>query len=218
MRPGLDEGRCIWRIGLMQRLPRTLNANTSPRLIAGVDEVGRGPLAGPVVTAAVILDPRDLPLGLADSKTLSSAQRSRIHDDILARAVSISIASASAAMIDASNIRAATLLAMARAVSALSIEPELVLVDGRDRIDVAMPCHAVIGGDSSEAAISAASIVAKVVRDRLMAHLSAAYPLYGFGDHAGYGTQAHRAAILAHGPCIHHRFSFSPIKGRWQRP
>lgn len=186
-------------------------------LVAGVDEVGRGPLAGPVVTAAVILDPANMPEGLADSKTLSAKQRETIHDEIMARALAVSFSSASAASIDGLNIRAATLLAMARAVCSLAHVPDLVLVDGRDVIDVAMPCRAIIRGDGSEPAIAAASIVAKVARDRLMARLGEAYPLYGFASHAGYGTEAHRAAILAHGPCPYHRFSFAPIKGRWQR-
>jgi ribonuclease HII len=187
------------------------------RLVAGVDEVGRGPLAGPVVTAAVILDPANMPKGLADSKTLSSLQRNVIHDEILRRAVAVSMASASAASIDALNIRAATLQAMARAVRGLAMEPALVLVDGRDVIDVPAECRAIIRGDASEPAIAAASIVAKVTRDRLMARLGEAYPLYGFAGHVGYGTEAHRSAILAHGPCPHHRFSFAPIRGRWQR-
>ncbi|MGL4440736.1 MAG: ribonuclease HII [Bosea sp. (in: a-proteobacteria)] len=186
-------------------------------LVAGVDEVGRGPLAGPVVTAAVILDPANMPVGLADSKTLSTRQREAIHDQIMLRALAVSFASASAASIDMINIRAATLDAMARAVRALALAPSLVLVDGRDMIDIAMPCRAIIKGDASEPAIAAASIVAKVTRDRLMARLSQAFPVYGFANHAGYGTEAHRSAILEHGPCPHHRYSFTPVKGRWLR-
>ncbi len=186
-------------------------------LVAGVDEVGRGPLAGPVVTAAVVLDPSDLPSGLADSKTLNAAERERIAADIFRRAISVSLASAGAAAIDIMNIRAATLSAMARAVAGLSHEPSLVLVDGRDTIRVSMPCRAIIRGDASEPAIAAASIIAKVMRDRLMARLHAAFPLYGFAQHVGYGTQTHRDAIAEHGPCDHHRFSFAPIKGRWMR-
>ncbi len=187
------------------------------RLVAGVDEVGRGPLAGPVVTAAVILDPSDLPEGLADSKTLTPAQRERIAADVFRRALSVSFASSGAAAIDSLNIRAATLAAMARAVAGLSHEPALVLVDGRDAIRVAMDCRAVVRGDASEPAIAAASIVAKVMRDRLMMRLHDAFPVYGFGQHAGYGTQVHRDAIDEHGPCDHHRFSFAPLKGRWLR-
>jgi ribonuclease HII len=194
------------------------NASSGKALVAGVDEVGRGPLAGPVVTAAVILDPDDIPAGLADSKTLSAARRETLFAEITRRALSVSVALASAASIDAANIRSATLSAMARSVRGLAVMPGLVLVDGRDVIAVPIACRAIIRGDASEPAIAAASIVAKVLRDRLMARLSQAFPAYGFADHAGYGTEAHRAAILAHGPCPHHRFSFAPIRGRWRRP
>lgn len=186
-------------------------------LVAGVDEVGRGPLAGPVVTAAVILDPSDLPGGLADSKTLTGAQRATIAADIFRRAISVSLASAGAATIDIMNIRAATLSAMVRAVAGLSHAPSLVLVDGRDTIRVSIPCRAIIRGDASEPAIAAASIIAKVVRDALMTRLHDAFPVYGFAQHVGYGTQTHRDAIAEHGPCDHHRFSFAPVKGRWVR-
>jgi ribonuclease HII len=190
---------------------------SSDRLVAGVDEVGRGPLAGPVVAAAVILDPQRLPAGLADSKTLTAARREAIATDILDSALAVAVASSSAAVIDAGNIRVATLASMARAVALLARSPDLVLVDGRDRIETDCPCRAIIGGDGSEPAIAAASIVAKVMRDALMRRLAVRYPLYGFDQHAGYGTQAHRAAIARHGPCPEHRFSFSPIKGRWHR-
>lgn len=186
-------------------------------LVAGVDEVGRGPLAGPVVAAAVILDPDDIPPGLADSKTLSRAEREAAYAGITARALAICVASAGARRIDQTNIRAATLEAMARAVAGLAREPALVLVDGRDRIACRAHCEAIIRGDSSEASIAAASIVAKVLRDRLMARLCLAYPAFGFSLHAGYGTPRHRAAIEAHGPCPHHRYSFAPVKGRWTR-
>lgn len=186
-------------------------------LIAGVDEVGRGPLAGPVVTAAVILDPHDIPDGLADSKTLTLARREQLYNSILLRALSVSLASASAMEIDSLNIRAATLACMARSVRGLSVAPDLVLVDGRDVIEVPVPCRAIIRGDGSEPAIAAASIVAKVLRDRMMARLHLAYPAYGFADHAGYGTAMHRAAIEDHGPCALHRYSFAPIRGRWLR-
>lgn len=186
-------------------------------LIAGVDEVGRGPLAGPVVTAAVILDPANSPAGLADSKTLSAKQRETIYEEIMVRALAVSFTSASAASIDKHNIRAATLQAMARAVKGLALVPSLVLVDGRDVIDVPMQCRAIIKGDASEPAIAAASIVAKVMRDRLMVRLGRVFPQYGFASHAGYGTEFHRTAIQEHGPCPQHRFSFAPVKGRWQR-
>jgi ribonuclease HII len=169
------------------------------------------------VTAAVILDPRDIPDGLADSKRLSRARREALFPDILQRALAVSFASAGPIEIDRLNIRAATLAAMARAVHGLAIAPDRVLVDGRDRIVVPWPCEAIIGGDASVAAIAAASIVAKVARDRLMARLDAAYPAYGFAVHAGYGTAAHLEAIACHGPSPQHRHSFSPIKGRWAR-
>jgi ribonuclease HII len=190
----------------------------SPCRIAGVDEVGRGPLAGPVVVAAVILDPANMPQGLADSKTLTPARREAIAADILNLALSVTIASSSAATIDRINIRAATLAAMARAVRALELPPMRVLVDGRDVFPCDCPCEAIIKGDSSEPAIAAASIVAKVARDRLMARLGTALPAYGFEDHAGYGTRRHLDAIETHGPSLHHRFSFAPIKARWPRP
>jgi ribonuclease HII len=186
-------------------------------LIAGVDEVGRGPLAGPVVTAAVILDLAAIPPGLADSKLLTAARREALYPLILAKALAVGFASAGPVEIDEVNIRAATLAAMGRAVAALSLTPDLVLVDGRDVCAAPCAVRAVIGGDASEPAIAAASIVAKVLRDRLMARLHAAFPVYGFDSHAGYGVESHRAAILRHGPCPHHRHSFAPIKGRWTR-
>ncbi len=198
---------------LLPTLPFPLPAGP----VAGVDEAGRGPLAGPVVTAAVILDPADMPEGLADSKTLSAAQREAAFARILDKAIAIGAASASAAAIDRTDIRKATLQAMARAVAGLAVGPARVLVDGRDRIACAAPCEAIIGGDGREPAIAAASIVAKVLRDRMMARLGLIYPAYGFARHAGYGTAEHRNAILAHGPCPEHRFSFAPVKGRWTR-
>lgn len=187
------------------------------RLVCGVDEAGRGPLAGPVVAAAVILDPRDMPAGLADSKTLSADRREAAFAAIMERALAVGVGSASAATIDATDIRMATLGAMARAVARLARAPDRVLVDGRDGIEAPCPCEAIVDGDASVPAIAAASIVAKVLRDRMMARLSGAFPAYGFARHAGYGTAAHRAAIEAHGPCPHHRYSFAPVKGRWSR-
>jgi ribonuclease HII len=185
--------------------------------VAGVDEVGRGPLAGPVVAAAVILDPDNIPDGLADSKQLSAARREALSGLILGSALGVGIASVSAAEIDASNIRLATLLAMKRAVAALPLTPALVLVDGRDRADVPCACEAIIRGDASVASIAAASIIAKVTRDAMMARLGLIWPVYEFARHAGYGTPKHRNAIAAHGPCPEHRFSFAPVKGRFTR-
>lgn len=184
--------------------------------LAGVDEAGRGPLAGPVVTAAVILDPDNVPEGLADSKLLTAARREELFARILASA-HVAIATASALEIDTINIRAATLAAMARAVAGLPMRPALVLVDGRDTIRSACPCEAVIGGDALVASIAAASIVAKVMRDRMMVKLDAVFPQYGFAGHKGYGAATHLEAIARHGPCQAHRFSFSPIRGNWER-
>lgn len=185
--------------------------------VAGVDEVGRGPLAGPVVAAAVILDPENVPDGLADSKQLSAARREALLPLILTSALGIGIASVSAAEIDGSNIRLATLLAMRRAVAALPIAPALVLVDGRDGADVPCPCEAIVKGDATVASIAAASIVAKVARDAMMARLGLRFPVYDFSRNAGYGTLKHREAIAAHGPCAEHRFTFAPVKGRFAR-
>lgn len=185
--------------------------------LAGIDEVGRGPLAGPVVAAAVILDPERVPDGLDDSKKLSAATREELFVEILERALAVSVASVTAAEIDDINIRQATLLAMRRAVAALPLAPRHVLVDGNDPPQFACSCEAIIQGDGQVASIAAASIVAKVTRDRMMARLSQRYPAYGFSGHVGYGTPQHRKAIAAHGPCPEHRYSFAPVKGVWFR-
>lgn len=187
------------------------------QLVAGVDEVGRGPLAGPVVAAAVILDPQAIPDRLADSKLLSAPRREVLFDTILQQALAVGIGSASAIEIDRLNIRQATLLAMGRSVAALSLAPSLVLVDGNDPPALLCPCEAIIGGDALVCSIAAASIIAKVTRDRMMARLGQRYPAYGFAGHAGYGTAKHRAAIKEHGPCPAHRYSFAPVKGVWTR-
>ncbi len=181
--------------------------------VAGVDEAGRGPLAGPVAAAAVILDPREVPEGLDDSKKLTAAVREKLYDAIMTRAASVSIAFASAGEIDRLDIRQATLLAMSRAARALAVPPAVVLIDGRD-VPPNLPCpgEAIVRGDASSASIAAASIVAKVTRDRLMARLARAYPAYGFERHMGYGTKAHLAAIAVHGPCPYHRLSFKPFR------
>lgn len=209
----------IWHSGAMTAdFSREQAAMIAGRArVAGVDEVGRGPLAGPVVAAAVILDPSAVPDGLADSKELSAQRREELCVLILASALAVGVGSASATEIDRINIRQATLLAMRRAVTALPLSPDLVLVDGNDPPALACGCEAIIGGDGLIASIAAASIVAKVTRDRMMARLSLAYPAYGFISHVGYGTAAHRAALKAHGPCPAHRYSFAPIKGVWAR-
>jgi len=180
-------------------------------LIAGVDEAGRGPLVGPVVAAAVILDPRHPIAGLADSKTLSPAKRERLFHEIRAKALCCSVAEASAQEIDALNILQATLLAMQRAVAGLRLPPKLVLVDGNRLPVLPMRADAIVKGDSKVAAISAASIVAKVHRDQLCVALDALYPVYGFSKHKGYGTAEHLAALALHGPCPEHRISFRPV-------
>jgi ribonuclease HII len=178
--------------------------------IAGCDEAGRGPLAGPVVAAAVILDPDNIPRGLDDSKRLTPERRAVLYERICARA-QVAVALAPPARIDRDNILRASLWALARAVAALPVKPALVFVDGRDRIDSGCDCQAVIGGDGLVASIAAASIVAKVTRDRLMACLGAAHPGYGFERHMGYSVPEHFEALDRLGPTIHHRRSFSPV-------
>ena len=179
------------------------------RFVAGVDEVGRGPLAGPVGVAAVILDPDDLPDGLDDSKALSEARRDALRPVIFARAVSVAVAFASAEEIDRFNIRGATLRAMARAVGALHVRPGLVLVDGLDTPPgLRCAARAIVGGDGLSMSIAAASIVAKTTRDALMRNLGRDFPEYGFGDHKGYGAAFHRNALARLGPCLYHRKSF----------
>jgi ribonuclease HII len=179
--------------------------------IAGVDEAGRGPWAGPVYAAAVILDPVHPIAGLADSKKLSAKKRELLFDVIQRDAKAWAIASASAEEIDAINILQASLLAMRRAVEALSTQPHKILVDGLHCPKVSMPARAIVKGDSKEAAISAASILAKVARDRVMLKLHNKYPRYGFDAHKGYGTAMHIAALEAHGVSPVHRRSYAPI-------
>ena len=181
-------------------------------LVAGVDEAGRGPLAGPVVAAAVILDPASPIAGLADSKTLSARRREILFDQIRARALCCSIASASVEEIDRLNILQATLLAMQRAVAGLRLLPHSVVVDGNRLPVLPMPATALVGGDAKMAAISAASILAKVQRDRWCEDLHAAHPVYGFATHKGYPTPEHLAALQRHGPCEAHRRSFAPVR------
>jgi len=178
--------------------------------VAGCDEAGRGPLAGPVVAAAVILDPGRVPRGLDDSKRLTPERREALYERICASA-QVAIAFAPPARIDCHNIRQASLWALARAVAALPTRPGLVFVDGCDRIVVPCECRAVIGGDGLVSSIAAASIVAKVTRDRLMAQLGLAHPGYGFERHMGYSVPEHIEALGRLGPTIHHRRSFAPV-------
>ena len=181
--------------------------------VAGVDEVGRGPWAGPVVAGAVILERSNVPRGIADSKQLSRAVREALDGEI--RATShVGIGVASVAEIDALNILTAALLAMSRAVAALSLKPAHVLVDGRHAPKLSVPCTAVVGGDQRSMAIAAGSIVAKVYRDRLMRDLAAAHPGFGWERNAGYGTREHRDALSRFGVTPHHRRSFKPVAGR----
>lgn len=180
--------------------------------IAGVDEAGRGALVGNVVAAAVILPAQfDLP-GLTDSKKLSARQREALFDAITAQALAWCAAAASPAEIDAMNIHHATLLAMRRAVEGLAISPQSVLVDGKFTPDLAMSARAIVGGDASEACIAAASIIAKVTRDRQMMELEARFPGYGFAAHKGYGTKAHLAALARLGATPEHRRSYAPVR------
>lgn len=186
----------------------------APRLCAGVDEVGRGPLAGPVLAAAVVLGPAVLPCGLTDSKRLSAAQREALDEEIRASAHCWAIGRASVAEIDRLNILRASHLAMQRAVAALPIRPELLLVDGHLLPVFSVPAVAVVAGDLRVPAISAASIVAKVARDAEMKKLARKYPGYGFERHMGYATAEHRRALTEFGPTPAHRRTFAPVRQR----
>jgi ribonuclease HII len=186
--------------------------NLPGEIICGVDEAGRGPLAGPVVAAAVILDAARPIAGLDDSKKLSVKRREALYALIVERARAYCIAQASVEEIDTLNILHATMLAMQRAVQGLSIVPTLALIDGNRCPTLAVRSAAIIGGDARVPAISAASILAKVTRDRLLVELHQAFPVYGFDRHAGYGTPQHLAALRAYGPCVQHRRSFAPVR------
>ena len=185
-------------------------------LIAGVDEVGRGPLAGPVIAAAVILDPARPIAGLADSKKLSPARRERLALDIRANALAWALGRAEVAEIDRLNIFQASLLAMRRAVEALPMTPDRVLVDGKHCPPLACPCTAIVKGDATVPAISAASILAKVARDAELRELHDRYPHYDFARHKGYPTAIHREALRRYGPCPEHRRSFAPVAAALQ--
>jgi ribonuclease HII len=180
-------------------------------LIAGVDEAGRGPLAGPVVAAAVILDDLNPIKGLADSKKLTALKREKLYDEIRAKALCCSIAEASVEEIDALNILQATMLAMRRAVEGLRLKPNKVLVDGNRLPVLDVLAEAIVKGDSKVQAISAASILAKVTRDRWCEQIDHDYPAYGFAKHKGYGTEAHMQALKTHGATPWHRKSFAPV-------
>lgn len=188
----------------------------APGLVAGVDEAGRGPLAGPVVAAAVILDERQTIAGLADSKKLTARARDRLFDEIRAKALCCAIAEASVAEIDSLNILQATLLAMKRAVEGLRLKPGKVLVDGNRIPVIDVVAEAIVKGDALVPAISAASILAKVHRDRLCAELDTIHPGYGFAIHKGYGTELHMQALHQFGPCAAHRRSYKPVRDAMQ--
>ena len=181
-------------------------------LVCGVDEAGRGPLAGPGYAAAVILDPQRPIAGLADSKKLSERRRDGLAVEIRDKALAFGIAWASVAEIDDINILQATLLAMRRAVEALAVQPAEALIDGNRCPVLAMTARAIIRGDASEPAISAASILAKTARDAEMRRIHEAFPQYGLDRHKGYDTAAHRAALNLHGPAVFHRKSFAPVR------
>jgi ribonuclease HII len=186
-----------------------------PGLVAGVDEAGRGPLAGPVVAAAVILDERSPIKGLADSKVLTAARREQLYDEIRAKALCCSIALATVEEIDQLNILQATMLAMQRAVNGLRLKPTKVLVDGNRLPALNVLAEAIVSGDALVPAISAASILAKVTRDRMLEDLHVRFPDYGFDRHKGYGTAQHLKALEEHGPLDIHRRSFAPVARAW---
>lgn len=180
-------------------------------LVAGVDEAGRGPLAGPVIAAAVILDPRRPIQGLADSKMLTEKRREQLFEEIRRHSLAWAAARGTVSEIDQINILQASLLAMQRAVARLKIQPVLALVDGNQSPRLACETRTIIQGDQLEPAISAASIVAKVLRDRIMRMLDRKYPAYGFAQHKGYATQYHTEQLRINGPCRVHRRSFAPV-------
>jgi ribonuclease HII len=213
------------RQALAQRLPlaepvlrptfrrerRALDKGIFP--VAGCDEAGRGPLAGPVVAAAVILDPKRIPRGLNDSKKLAAPEREKLYDKICATA-QVAVAFGTVERIDRDNILRASLWALARAVKALPVRPQLVFVDGHIKIDCGCDCQAVVSGDALLLSVAAASIVAKVTRDRLMGRLGREFPGYGFERHMGYSVPEHFAALARMGPTVHHRRSFAPVAAK----
>ncbi len=180
-------------------------------LVAGIDEAGRGPLAGPVVAAAVILNKAKVPKGLNDSKQLDAETREELYSHIMFSALAVGVGEASVDEIDLINIRQATHMAMARAVRALAFQPAFALVDGNDPPALPCPCDTIIEGDAKSVSIAAASIIAKVTRDRMMAALHQEHPNYGWLTNKGYGTPEHLSALTRHGPTHHHRRSFAPV-------
>lgn len=186
-------------------------------VVCGVDEAGRGPWAGPVVAAAVILDPDEIPTGIHDSKKLNAHKREALYDEIISTSKAYAIAQASVAEIDTLNILHATMLAMQRAVKTLEIAPQVALIDGNRAPTLAgIQVQTIVKGDALSLSIAAASILAKVHRDRLMRELDSVYPMYGFAAHAGYGTQQHQDALRRYGVTVHHRRTYAPIKALLQ--
>lgn len=204
--------------GAVKRAPRSgrqpaFDFDSPSDIVCGVDEAGRGPLAGPVVAAAVIFDPSKPKIrGLDDSKALSAKKREELYEKIVERALAWCVASASVEEIDTINILWASMLAMKRAVEGLSVTPTVAKIDGNRCPVLSMRSDAIIGGDALIAQISAASILAKVTRDRMLLQLHDTHPVYGFDAHSGYGTPQHLKALMDHGPCEHHRRSFAPVR------
>ncbi len=196
----------------LQQKPDFAHELAKGGLVAGVDEAGRGPWAGPVVTAAVILDARDLPEGLNDSKKLSEARREALYPVIMDKALAVAVGQSDVGEIDQRNILAATLDAMARAVAALDPQPTFVLIDGNKAPWLPMPHETLVKGDGRSLSIAAASIIAKVTRDRIMKDLHKDYPAYQWHRNKGYGTADHQAALATHGVTPHHRRSFKPVR------
>ncbi len=195
-----------------------LDFSSPDDIICGVDEAGRGPLAGPVVAAAVILDPSKPRIrGLDDSKALTAKKRDELYDKIIDRSLAYCVASASVEEIDTLNILHATMLAMKRAVEGLSVTPTLAKIDGNRCPTLSIRSEAIVSGDALVPCISAASILAKVTRDRMLLELHQMFPVYGFDAHAGYGTPQHLTALRDHGPCLHHRRSFAPVREAYVR-
>ena len=193
-------------------MPTLRLEKTCPGPVCGVDEAGRGPWAGPVSAGAVILKPRAIPKGVDDSKKLTAARRAELEVEIKERAVAWGVGFASVEEIAELNILHATGLAMRRAVEAMAVAPAFALVDGNYSFDLPCPVQTVVGGDAKSASIAAASILAKVARDRLMAEMDAAYPGYGFAGHKGYRAPIHAEALLRLGPCPIHRMAWAPVR------
>lgn len=199
------------RISSLYKYERQFNYE-GYKLVAGIDEAGRGPLVGPVMVAAVILPPEYFLPGLNDSKKLTPAQREKLYEEIIEAAVAVNRCEVSAEIIDEINIYRATVGGMYSAIAGLSTAPQAVLIDAVPLPHLTIPSKSIISGDQVSASIAAASVIAKVERDRIMNELDSQYPMYGFSRHKGYGTQEHMNALAKYGPCPHHRLSFAPVQ------